>query len=97
VQQGPVRVHRRGPVAREQLERQERGAACGRAFVLEAAPQQLELLPIAELADRAVGDRPLAEVRAAGRTLELVVPLRAQGSELALGARRRQLFGLGGG
>jgi hypothetical protein len=71
-------------VPREELERQERGAAARRALVLEAAPEQLELLAVAKLADRPIGDGALAEVDAARRSLELVLPLRPQRRQLAL-------------
>src|SRR5215210_1561851 len=73
-------------VSRHQLERQERGAAAGRALVLEAPAEELELLPVAKLADRAIGERPVAEVLAASRALDLVLPLRAHLGELARGA-----------
>jgi hypothetical protein len=63
-----------GRVAGEQLEREQRRSAGGRAFVLQPAPEQLELLSVPELADRAIGDRALAEVGVARRGLELVVP-----------------------
>ena len=56
----------------------ERRAARGRAVVLEPAPEELELLAEAELADRAIRDRALPVVAAAGRRFELVVPLLAQ-------------------
>jgi hypothetical protein len=97
VKERAVGVHRRRPVPGEQLEREERRAASGRALVLEPTPEQLQLLAVPELADRAIGDRALAEVRAAGRRLELLVPLSPQIRELARRARRRQLFGLGRG
>ena len=84
VQQRPHVVDDAGMVARELLEREQRRAAHRRAVVLEPAPQQLDLRAEAELPDRAIGDRALAEVRAARRGLELVVPLRAQLRELAL-------------
>jgi hypothetical protein len=96
VEQRAVGVHRRRPVPGEQLEREQRRAAGGRALVLEPAPQELKLLAVAELADRAVGDGALAEIRAARRAFELVVPLGAERGKLALGAGRRQLIGLGG-
>jgi hypothetical protein len=76
VEQRAVSVDRRRTVPREQLEGQERRAARGRALVLEAATKQLELLAVAELADRTIGDGALAEIRAAGRALQLVFPLR---------------------
>jgi hypothetical protein len=94
VQQGAVGVHRRRPVPRKQLQGEERRPAGGRALVLKPPTQELELLAVAELADRAVGDRSLAEIGAPRRSLELVVPLGAQRRELALGACRRQLIGL---
>jgi len=71
-------------ISREQLEREERGAAACRALVLEPAAEQLELLAVAELPDRAVGQRPLAEVGAAGRAFDLVLPLRPVRGELSL-------------
>ncbi|HZB35606.1 MAG TPA: hypothetical protein VE440_06015 [Gaiellaceae bacterium] len=76
MQQGPVSVHRRRPVPGEQLEREQCGAASGRALVLDAPAEELELLAVAELADRAVGDGPLAEIGAACGRLDLFVPLR---------------------
>jgi hypothetical protein len=89
VQQRAIGVHRGRPVPGEQLEREQRRAARGRALVLEPAAQELELLAVAELSDRAVGDGPLAEIRAARSAFELVLPLGAQRRKLALGARRR--------
>src|SRR5579875_2350101 len=93
VKPGPDGVHRAGMVAREQLEREQRRAAGGRARVLEPAPEQLLLRPPAKHADRPEGERPFAEVRAARRRLELVVPLRPQRGELLRRAARRQLLG----
>lgn len=90
-----IGVDRRRPVPREELEREECGPARSRALVLEPTPEQLQLLAVPELAYRAIGDRALAEVRAASRRLELVVPSSPQGRKLALRARRRQLFCLG--
>jgi hypothetical protein len=55
-------VDEAGMVPGEELERDERGAATGRALVLEAPTQQLGLLAVAELTDRAIGDRPLTVV-----------------------------------
>jgi hypothetical protein len=89
VQQRAVGVHRCRPVPGEQLEREQRRTAGGRALVLEPAAKELELLAVAELSDRAVGDGPLAEIRAARSAFELVLPLGAQRRKLALGARRR--------
>jgi hypothetical protein len=90
------RVDRRRRVAREQLERDERRPAHGRALVLESAPEQLELLPEPELPDRAIRDRALAVVSAAGRPLELVRPLQPEIGELALRAALGELLGLRG-
>ena len=94
MQQRPGRIDVARMIPGQQLERDQRGAAAGRARVVEAAPKQLELLPEPELTDRPVGDRPLAVVRSARRRLQLVVPLRAQLRELALGARLRETVGL---
>src|SRR5438045_5795227 len=82
-------------VAREQLERQQRGAAHRGAVVVEAAPQQLRLRTEPKLTDCAERDRALAEVCCAGRSLEFVVPLRAQLRELALLPLTGQRLGLG--
>ncbi|HET7855362.1 MAG TPA: hypothetical protein VFL41_02795 [Gaiellaceae bacterium] len=71
-------------VPREQLERHERRPSAGWALVLQAAAEQLRLLPVAELADRAIGDGALAVVRRARRALDLVLPRRAQAGELFL-------------
>jgi hypothetical protein len=96
VQQRAVGVDRSRSLARKQLEREQGGAAGRRALVLEAAAQELELLPETELADRPVGDGPLAEVGASRRGFELVVPLGSQRGEFLLRAGRRQLIGLSG-
>jgi hypothetical protein len=96
VQERPDAVDRARVVAREQLERQERGAAARRALVVEAAPQQLLLRPPAELPDRPERDRALPEVRAPHRRLELFPPTVAQLGELALRARLSELVGLYG-
>ena len=94
VQQRAHVVHVARMVARELLEREQRRAAHGRAVVLEPAAQQLLLRAEPELADRAVRDRALAEVRRARRGFELVVPLRAQLRQLALVALLRERVGL---
>jgi hypothetical protein len=91
VQQRPVGVDVARMVAREELQREERRAAARRALVLEPAPQQLELLPVAELPDRAVRERALAEVLATCRALDLVLPFRPVRGELALGTPFGQL------
>ena len=89
-------VDRARMVARHQLERDQRGAAGRRALVVEAAAQELLLLTPAKLPDRAERDRPLAEVGAARRGLEIVGPFRAELGELPLGALLRERVGLGG-
>src|SRR5438552_3476592 len=81
-------------VAGEQLERDQRRAAAGGTLVLEPAAQELELLPVAELPDPAVGRSARAVVAVAGRRLDLVVPLLAELCELALGAGGGQLVRL---
>src|SRR5262249_4639463 len=97
VEQRPDGVDRSRAVARQKLERDQRRPATGRALVLDAAPEQLELLTKAELADRAVRDGPLLVARAAGRGLDLLVPLRPKLGKLSLGPALRQLVRLGGG
>src|SRR5207253_1439595 len=82
-----------GAVPRELLERDERGTAAGRTLVLEAAAQQLQLLPEAELADASIRSRALAVVGTARGRLELVLPLAPEIRELALGPALRQRVG----
>jgi hypothetical protein len=84
-------------VAREQLQRDQRGSPAGRALVLDPAAEQLGLLTEAELPDRPVGDGSLPVVLRTGRGLELVRPLRAQTRELALCALLRERGSLRGG
>jgi hypothetical protein len=84
-------------VPRQELEREERGAPARRALVLEAAPEQLELLAVAELPDRTVRKRAFAEIWAAGGALDLVLPLRAMRGQLSLVAPLGQLGRLRGG
>ena len=95
MEQRAVGVDVSGMVPREQLQREERRAAARRALVLEPAPQQYELLAVAELPDRAVRERTLAEVGAAGRALDLVLPLRPVRGKLALVTPLGQLGRLG--
>jgi hypothetical protein len=71
-------------VTGKELERDERRAATGRALVLEAPAQQLGLLPIAKLTDRAIGDCPLTVVGRPGETFDLVLPARSKPGELLL-------------
>src|SRR4029453_7831018 len=86
-----------GVGARERFERDERRASGGRALVLEAAAQKLELLPEPKLADRAVGLRSNAVVAVPCVRFQLVVPLRAQTRERPLVPRLRQGLRLGRG
>ena len=69
-------------VAREELERDERRAAAGRALVLEAPAEQFGLLAVAELTDRAIRDRPLAVVGRPSEAFDLVLPTRSEPGEL---------------
>jgi hypothetical protein len=78
-------------VAAEELERDQRRAASRRALVLEPSPQELALLPVPELADGAVGDRPDPIVLAPGGRLDLVVPLAAKVRQRALVTGPREL------
>jgi len=80
----------------EELERDQRRAPARRAHVLESAAEELGLLPEAELADRAVGDGANPEVLRSRIVLEVVVPLRPQLRERALGACVRERIGFGG-
>ena len=74
VQQSRARaLTRPGMRPREKLQREERRAARGRALVFEPTAEELGLLVEAELADRAIRDRPLPVVAAPRRGLELVV------------------------
>jgi hypothetical protein len=84
-------------LARKELERDQRRAATRGALVLEPAPQELRLLPVAELPDRPVGDGALAVVGRTDGSLELVLPLRPQLGELALGTLFCERGRLGGG
>ena len=92
VQQRAHVVHVARVIAGEPLEREQGGTAHAGAFVDQAAAQKLALRAEPELADRALGDRPLAEVGRARGGLELLVPLRAQPGQLLLLA---SLFGQG--
>jgi len=96
VQQRPHGVDRRRPVAREELERDERRAAAGRALVLEPAAQQLQLLAVAELPDRPVRDGALPVVGAARGAFDLVRPLRPQVRQLPLASLLGERLGLRG-
>ncbi len=83
-------------LAGEELERDQRRAAAGRALVLEPPAKQLGLLTEAELPDRAVRDRAFLIVPRADCGLELVGPLRPKAGQLALCAllgERRSLRG----
>jgi hypothetical protein len=97
VEERPNVVDEAGMVAGEQLERDQRRPAAGRALVLEAPPQELRLLPVPKLADRPVRDGALPIVAGAGRPLDLVLPARPQFCELTLRALSRELVRLRGG
>ena len=84
VQERPSGVDRPRAIPGEALERDQRRASGGGALVLDPAPEQLELLAEAKLADGAVGDGTLAVVRAPCGSLQLVLPSRAQNRQLAL-------------
>jgi hypothetical protein len=94
VQQRPRGVDCPGAVSRELFERDQRRASAGRALVLDAAPQELELLAVAKLSDRAVGDGADAIVRAAGGRFDLVLPATSQARQLTLLAALGQRRGL---
>jgi hypothetical protein len=66
----------------EELERDQRGAAAGRALVLDPSAQELRLLAVAKLADRAIGDGSLTVVGRPGESFDLVLPLRPEPGEL---------------
>jgi len=76
----------------QELERDQRRPAAGRALVVEPAPQKLRLLAVPELANRAIRDRALPVV-----AFDLVLPLRPQLRELALRALFRERGRLGSG
>jgi hypothetical protein len=69
-------------VTREKLEREQRRPTASRALVFETPAEELGLLPEAELADRAISDRPLPVIGRAGGALDLVLPLRAEPGKL---------------
>jgi len=77
-------VDESGMLPGEELERDQRRAATGRALILQPAPQELRLLPVAELTDRPVCDGALAVVRRTDRSLELVLPARTEIRQLTL-------------
>lgn len=97
VQERAQVVDEPGMVTRKELERDQRGAAARGALILEPAPQELRLLPVAELPDGPVRDCALAVVRRTDGGLELVLPLRPQLGELALRALFCERGRLGGG
>src|SRR4051794_35755979 len=95
VQQRPERVDVARMRAGQALERDQRRAANGRALVLEAASQELDLLAEPELDDRPVGHRAHPVVAIACRRLDLVAPLEAQVGKLLLEPALRVLVGEG--
>jgi len=96
VERRPHRIDRARRVPGQQLEGDQRRAAARRALVVEPACEQLDLLPEPELADRTVGDRPLAVVGAPRRRLDLVLPLPPVIRESSLVPRLGERIGLGG-
>ena len=68
---------------RQKLQREERRAAARGTVVVEAATEHLGLLCEAKLADGAKGDRPLAEVQAVNRLVDLFVDVSAELCERA--------------
>jgi hypothetical protein len=90
VEQRADGIDEAGMLARQQLERDQRRAAAGRAFVVEPSAEQLGLLSKAELSDRPVGDGTLPVVVRPRRGLELVAPLRPQPGQLTLCALLRE-------
>jgi hypothetical protein len=84
-------------IPREELERDQRRAAAGWAFVLEPSAQELRFLAEAELPDGAIRDGPLAVIGRAREAFDLVLPFRPERGELlflsALGKSGR--FGSG--
>ena len=79
-------------VPREQLERDQRGAAARGALVLEPALQELELLPVAELPDRPVRHRPDPVVAVTRGAFDFVVPLAPQVRDRAFVSRFGELL-----
>jgi hypothetical protein len=82
---------------RQELERDQRRPAAGWALILEPAPEELGLLPEAELPDRAVGNGTLSVVARTGRRLELFRPLCPEPRKLALGTLLGECGSLRGG
>ena len=97
VEQRSNLVDEPGMVARKQLQRDQRRSPARRALVLDPPAEQLRLLPETELPDRPVGDGAFPVVVGAGRSLQLVGPLRPQPGELALGAALRERVSLRSG
>jgi len=96
VEHRPRRVHGTRRVARQELEGDQRRAAAGRALVVQATLEELDLLAKAKLPDRAIRDGPQAVVLAARRALDLVLPVPAEIGDLALVTRLRVGVGLRG-
>ena len=95
VEERAKRVDVAGMRSGEALERDERGAACRRALVLESATEQLELLAEAKLRDGPVRLSANAVVGVAGTRLDLLVPLGAKLRERALVTSLRECVRLG--
>ena len=96
MQERPRRVDLARGIPREELQREQRRAAAGRALVVEPALEELDLLAKAKLPDRAIRDGPQAVVLAARRALDLVLPVPAEIGDLALVTRLRVGVGLRG-
>ena len=96
VEKRPHGVDGARPVAREQLQRDQRRPSARRALVLDPAAEQLDLLAEAKLADRAVRGRTLAIVGASHGGFQLVLPLAPEIGRVPLLAPLRERIGLGG-
>ncbi len=84
VEERSIGVDVAGMRSREPLERDQGRSAHRRAFVLEPAAQQLELLAETELGDRPVRNGPHPVVAVPGRGFDLVAPFAAKRRQLAL-------------
>src|SRR4051794_16176153 len=94
MQERPYAVDDARVVARQPLQREQRGSAARRAVVLETTAEELDLLPVPELRDRAKRDCALAIVPRPRGGLELVVPLLPQDCKLALVSVLRERVGV---
>src|SRR5215218_563669 len=76
------------------LDREQRRASARGTVVFQPAAQQLDLLPVPELRDRAKRNGALAVVARPRGSFDLVVPLGTQVRELALLPLLRERVGL---